>query len=154
MTEQEEPWLGVTVPAGGDLQIPAGAIRINVETGEVSPITVKLRTDIWPHWLEIARGALAQATTARDTNPGLSSGSPIFDSALQQELRSSMVSICSAAFAVEAFANSVHHHVPSSKLPAKSATGRVHRTLTYAFKLTNEQSKVARRAEPVVRSPE
>ncbi len=109
------------------------------------PGPVEVRTDIWPSWLTIAHQQCDLARVARASNPGHPDlGEQAFGDAINAEYRASMVSMCAAAFALEAFANSVHHHLPSTKLPGRSADARIHQTLCRAFKLTNVQSKETR----------
>lgn len=106
---------------------------------------VEVRIDIWPTWLTIAQEHRDLARTARVANPGHpDAGAQAFGDAINAEYRASLVSMCAAAFALEGFANSVHHHLPSTKLPGRSADARIHQTLCRAFKLTNLQSKETR----------
>ena len=138
---------GVTVAAWSQLRIPAGGLTIDLESGEIGPVLVELRTDLWPYWLEAARAARSMAMKEREGNPGPSgSDGNAFGSALQRELTSGMTAICGCAFAFEGFRNSVVHQVPSAIAPAKSTAGRVHQTLLRAFDLTDEQSAELRRA--------
>lgn len=52
--------------------------------------------------------------------------------------------MCAVAFTFEAFASSVHHHLPRTKLSGRSADARIHQTLSRAFKMNNAQSKLIR----------
>lgn len=128
----------------GDLKLSGLSISVDRDTGEVSAgdVTVWLRSDVWPSWLKIAATSLADAFQARLRNEGVDTES--FNAALDDEFRASMTSLCASAFALEAFANSVHHHVPASKVAGRSADARIHQTLQRAFRLSNAQSKAMR----------
>lgn len=143
----DPPAGGVTVAAWSQLRIPAGGLTIDLESGDIGPVLVELRTDLWPYWLEAARSARHTAVMEREGNPGPSgSDGNAFGSALQRELTAGMTAICACAFVFEGFRNSVVHQVSSAAVPAKSTAGRVHQTLVRAFDLTNEQSAELRRA--------
>lgn len=138
----EGTWHGISFPAQGQLRLT----RMNMSVDEhgqphfdVGPIEV--RSDVWPSWFAIAQQQRDLARAARDSNPGReASDEDAFGTAINLEYQAAMLSVCASAFALEAFANSVHHHVPASKVSGRSADARIHQTLTRAFRLTNEQS--------------
>ena len=144
--QPEGAWQGLTFPSGGDLRLTGMTLRID-DGGQpqLDLGLVEVRNDMWPTWLGVARQQRDLARSARDANPGQGTGDDeAFGDALKAEYRAALISMCAAAFTLEAFANSVHHHVPASKTPGRSADARIHQTLCRAFKLTNDQSRKIR----------
>ncbi len=100
--------------------------------------------DVWPSWLAIAKQQRDLARVARDSNPGTQGDPNEFGDAMKAEHRAAMVSMTAAAFTMEAFASSVHHFMPASKVGARSADARIHQTLCRTFRFSNTQSKLFR----------
>ncbi len=138
----DERWHGISFPSQGQLRLTSLTLHVD-EDGQpqfdLGPVEV--RNDMWPTWLGIARQQRDLARAARDSNPGQAESNEAFNDALNAEYQAALMSLCAAAFAMEAFANSVHHHVPASKVSGGSADARIHQTLCRAFKLSNDQSK-------------
>jgi hypothetical protein len=99
---------GVFMPQQGQLQVQ---LSFDAATGQMSAVPTGVRIEIWLEWLAIAQAEKNAARAARDTNPGFGHN-PAFGEHLTAETRHAMTSICAAAFAVEAFANSVAQMLP------------------------------------------
>ncbi|WP_406831675.1 hypothetical protein ABEG17_02405 [Pedococcus sp. KACC 23699] len=147
MTEEpyDGSWEGVWFPSQGQLQVRNLSIRVTEEGEVASDVQVAVRSDVWPDWLSIAAAQRDAALEARASSPDREEQPQAFHAALTREFRGSVTSLCSSAFAMEAFANTVHHYVPSSKASGKSADARIHQTLQRAFILPNDFSKESRR---------
>jgi hypothetical protein len=103
---------GIMVTDGGDLQI--SGLQINFETGEIPPVTMHLRTDMWPYWLaEAVSAAIAAAEIAPTITPALvAADSAEAGRLMVAELRASMRALTSSAFAIDAFYASVKGRSP------------------------------------------
>lgn len=138
----DDRWHGISFPSQGQLRLTGLSLRVDKDGGtqmDLGPIEV--RYDMWPTWFTIAKQQRDIARAARDSNPGQAIDNKVFNDTLNTEYRAALTSICAAAFTLEAFANSVHHHMPASKVSGRSADARIHQTLCRAFRLTNDQSK-------------
>jgi hypothetical protein len=147
VNEIETPWQGINVPNGADFRIPAGSLRIELVDGEptMSVGPVEIRTDLWPHWIEVAKAALSRARTANALNPGLGCGRDAeFQALLEQELQECLIACAAAAFALEAFAYSVQYHDSGAPIVAASTSGWMHQVFLRAFRMPNEQSRAVR----------
>ena len=90
---------GVFMPAQGQLTV---RLEFDTVTGQTTAVPSGVRTEIWLEWLAIARTERTAAQSAHDHNPGFGHD-PAFGESLTAEMRHAMVSVCAAAFAIEAF---------------------------------------------------
>ncbi|MDV3129596.1 hypothetical protein M1247_32150 [Mycobacterium sp. 21AC1] len=149
--EAPRRWRGVRVVTGGDLQISGLSITVDDE-GQVSmgQPRVKIRTDMWPYWLEDAIDAAGVACQVADQIPGRMS---LFDAAeadedkhridreidrlMIRELRATMRAITASAFAIDAFYATVkercgpHPHDSLWRTKGTSRKKRITETLRY-----------------------
>jgi hypothetical protein len=110
-------WRGVRVVSGGDLQLSNLSLTVD-QNGEpsMSQPHVKLRTDMWPFWLEDAIDAAKMACEIADLIPDLMARYDAIeaeeekqrvdheiDRVLIGELRATMRAITASAFAIDAF---------------------------------------------------
>jgi len=98
---------------GGDLKVSNLSFAFSLDGSPVaqSPVTVELRTDMWPFWLEEAVDAAALASKTEAEIPPVADRVDAGDEAAQEELqvlvgrelRASMRAITASAFAIDAF---------------------------------------------------
>jgi len=104
-----------------------------------------VRTDTFQHWLDIAARAAADAENARLVAVAAElDDNETFTRAVENEFRTSMVSIAAAAFALDAFYASVVEQAPTVKVVAKSRDASIFETLKRAFSLNPEQRTALR----------
>ena len=134
---------GIMVTDGGDLQI--SSLQINLQTGEMPPPTVRLRTDTWPYWLaEGVSAAIAAAEVAPSITLALAADEA--SRLMVAELRASMRALTSSAFAIDAFYASVKARSPvhpQQSLWHEQGTARhkqVAATLRYHLQIKNNNS--------------
>lgn len=138
---------GLHFPDGGQLRMQ---LTYDANGNALSLDKLAVRSDIWPHWLQIADDELTGARVARDSNPG-PDGNEQFDSAIVNEYRRAMVSICAVAFTFEAFTRSVVEYFPNgrevnrppdidNKSHRSGAAARFHQVWIRAFRLSNTNS--------------
>lgn len=108
---------GILIARWETLRIPAGGLVLRVGSGglQLDPVVPELALEMWPHWFEIA---LRHASAARESHAQFlaarDSQSPTIGRHLDEELQSSIQTITSMAFAVDAFYGSL---VEQIKLP-------------------------------------
>lgn len=138
---------GLRFPDGGQLRMQ---FTYDASDNAPSPGKLAVRSDVWPHWLQIAGDEQRGARVARDANPG-PDGNEQFDRAILNEYRRAMVSICAVAFTFEAFTNSVAEYFPdvraanrppdtNDKSHRSGAAARFHQVWLRAFRLSNTNS--------------
>lgn len=138
----EDEFRGVHFVEQGSLRIPQLTLRVDDSVAAIDPIQVEIRTDIWQHWMALAVRHAAEARGARATNLGIDAVD--FNEALVAEPQESLIAVSAAAFALEAFRESVLHHVPSARIAADSADGRIHQSLIHAFVFPQAAAKAWR----------
>ena len=141
--------MGVFIAEGMGLRIPVGGLSIGVDDsgGFTSNLTLEVRLDIWPYWLDIG---MDHAVEALSTRQGLIEAAQGPDetksSLLEAECKTGMVAIAAAAFALDAFYEATRNALPGmDALVAtwnKSGTARharVSETLRRAFRVNDQQ---------------
>ena len=149
---------GIFITKGSDVRIPSGGLRLHIgDDGEPSmdPLTLHLRTDMWPHWLREALDATVLAQQAAqeiaDEVGGKNDDAQLHE-LLDRELRATMRAISSAAFAVDSFYASVQARSPAHPHREKWRKGQrrtprqaqVFETLRYHLKMRNPGAAEAR----------
>src|SRR5690242_15228099 len=138
---------GVHVQRASGFRIPEGALRIDLNTGELlgGPIVPDVRADMFHHWLTIAADASDTAERARREAVGadLADGEA-FGRAVEHEFRASMVAIAAAAFGIDAFYASVLHHVPDARVRSSSRDASIFETLKGAFSISGKNQEIIR----------
>ncbi len=154
----ERPWQGVRA-MGSDLRFRNLKFEINLDgTMASSSVSVELRTDIWPHWLDEAIEAAVTADDAAESIPKLVARSDAAEdpeaarlideeisAAMFKELRASMRAITACAFALDSFyaavkARSPQHPQQDSwdrKKPSRHS--QVTETLRHHLKINNNR---------------
>ena len=121
---------GIHVGRWHSFRIPAGALRFTLGTSgqHTDPVVPELLLELWPHWFEIAIGhmQLARDAHVRLIDANTSGDGKTRGDALDDELQSSMQTICAVAFAIDGLYGALADHVPVE--PALKATWRAHRT--------------------------
>lgn len=137
---------GIFVVEGADLRLSNIRIELGDEgTLTASPLTMHLRTDMWPYWLA---EAVSAAIAATEITPGITPELRESDPAemrrlLEAELRASMRALTSVAFAIDAFYASVKARSPEHPQQAvwnEKETPRrkqVAETLRHHLRVTN-----------------
>ena len=140
---------GIFFPRGSQLRIPPGGITIRVTDDgrvEADPVTPQTRMDMWPQWLHEALDATVAAREVHDrlaAEVAAPTSDNLLGDLLDLELRASMRSMTSAAFAVDAFYASVqarspeHPHRAKWREPGRRTPRhvRVFETLRYHLKV-------------------
>ena len=137
---------GIRTTDGADLQL---RLEMNVKTGEITVPMALLRTDTWPFWLaEAVSAAVAAAEIDPITQESLADNDEV-TRLLVAELRASMRTFTSCAFAIDAFYASVKARSPAHPQQAvwhKKGTARhkqVAETLRHHLQVrSNEASKL------------
>lgn len=131
-------FLGVTVPTQADFQLADISLTF-AEDGSLADSTMqpRIRMDLWPEWLHIARDAAVRAAAARASNPGPRADGAEFGDALMEELRASMTALAAYGAALHSFVSGTLHHAPAARPkvpPSPKGTGWfVHQTLIRAY---------------------
>lgn len=139
----ESEFHGVFMPIQSQLRLTG--ITVDAD-GKMAVNGYEVRWDMWPQWLQIAQTERDLAVAARANNPGRDD-STAFAASLVDELKHGMVSLCAAAFTLEAFTTSVLHLKPDAAVPPDlkmSAAARIHQTWVHAFRMSNGRSKNSR----------
>lgn len=158
MTEEAQPtpeWRGVWV-VGGDLQISDLSFSVG-EDGQftASPITVRVRTDMWPFWLEEAVEAADTACRVADRIPPLvaeldaapddevrQAVTDQINALMFRELRASMRALTACAFAFDALYATVkercgpHPHDAAWAEKGTARHKRITETIRYHMKIS------------------
>ncbi len=95
--------MSIFMTRGASLTI--SGISINLETEEISPPTIHIGYDVYPHWLSIALRAATEAVEiARQLDTEFDgTGKPRAVELLEAEVASSMTAIVAAAAAIDGF---------------------------------------------------
>lgn len=105
---------GIFITRGMQVTIPSFSIRIR-DDGEVEgdPITLHVRFDVCPTWIQMAKRHLDDAQQARDRRNEVWAGSDgeAKAKALEAEFEASMLAIMSAAIAWDALYSILREHV-------------------------------------------
>lgn len=136
----------VLFPEGGSLRIPAGGLKLSLDPGIQTSVTVELLQDVWPYWLDIGIDHAADAIATREQLKALKGSSDEQGTLLSLECRASMVAMGSAAFSLDSFYAAVrsHHDMPTLDerwKERRSRHARVSQTLAESFKLPNKAAK-------------
>lgn len=81
-------------------------------TASVMPVTLKIGTHLWMHWLQTGCVAKRAAVEARARCTELGTAGEGFSDAFTAELQSSMVAISAAAFAIDALYGEIRMMIP------------------------------------------
>ena len=141
---------GVFVSSGMDLEI--GNISFNINTGEVAPITVRVRLDTWDHWLSIAKEMrdIAESAAKDVLAAHAADDNTALGAALEREFRYGMLSISASAIAIDAFYAGVserHGRHPQHQEWQVNGLARhkqVAETLRWAWNLKADTTKTIR----------
>jgi hypothetical protein len=123
---------GIFITRGMTVSIPSFSIRCR-DDGEIEgdPITLHVRFDVCPSWIQIAKRHLEQAISARSRREQAWSGSDEDEKAqaLESEFESSMQAMMAAAIAWDAAYAVLREHVTIP--PAMADKWRMGRTARY-----------------------
>lgn len=145
----------VFISEGMRLRVPSGGLRIGLdESGKpTSSLTFEVLLDVWPYWLDVGMNHTREATHARlqlqETDPSDDKAKAVL---LSEECQSSMVAICAAAFAVDAFYGALMSRRDLSRLAAVWRVARTPRhaqmfeALRQSFSMSNSEAKAIRQA--------
>jgi hypothetical protein len=110
---------GVFISRGMTVAIPAGGLTIGVgEDGALrTNLTLHVRFDVCPSWVDLAMKHLANAKAAREERDRVWNGvdENAKSAALEREFEASMQAITAAAIAIDAFYAIVKEHVDLPK---------------------------------------
>jgi hypothetical protein len=106
---------GIFVSRGMTLRVPAGGMVIGTgdEAFKITSLTMHVRFDVCPTWLEIALNHTEQARHARGHRIDAWKGSDedLKAKALEKEFESSMQAVMASAIAIDAFYSILAQHV-------------------------------------------
>ena len=161
MADEDAPkWRGIRT-IGADFQISDFSFRLGDDgTFDADPPKVKLRTDMWPFWVEDAIDAVETACQVASQIPALVSQlddageqsnrlEAEIDQLMIRELRATMWAITASAFAIDAFYAMVkarcgpHPHEAVWRDKGTSRKKRITETLRYHLRIKTTQETQA-----------